>query len=68
MRYPSTSRLSYRNVLIAAGLAAGLGVSTVYSKPSDALAAQPQRDNPIPEGPLDAPVGSDFQADHSRAR
>jgi hypothetical protein len=68
MRYLSSSRLSYRNVLIAAGLAAGLGVSSAYSKSPDAPAIQPQRDNPMPEGTVEASAGSEIQADHSQAR
>ena len=68
MRNPTSSRLSYRNVLIAAGLAAGLGVSPGYSKPADVLAAQPQRGQPTPDGPLEAPAGSDLRSDQPPAR
>lgn len=68
MRYLSSSRLSYRNVLIAAGLAAGLGVSPAYSEPAEVPAAQPQRGNPIPEGPVETSAGSEFQADQSQVR
>jgi hypothetical protein len=58
MRYRSSSRLSYRNVLIAAGLAAALGVVTGHSKPGAAIDAQPQRDGQTPDGSV-APATAD---------
>jgi hypothetical protein len=59
MRYRSSSRLSYRNVLIAAGLAAALGVVSGHSKPGDTIDAQPQRDGQTPDGSgAPAPAGS----------
>jgi hypothetical protein len=45
MRYRSSSSLSYRNVLIAAGLAVGLGVS-----PAPQSQPQPQSDGQSPNG------------------
>jgi hypothetical protein len=50
MRYRSSSRLSYRNVLIAAGLAAALGVVSGHSESGAAIDAQPQRDGQTPDG------------------
>ena len=45
MRYRSSSSLSYRNVLIAAGLAVGLGVvGSATAKPAAATAPRPQSD------------------------
>jgi hypothetical protein len=51
MRYRSLSRLLYRNVLIAAGLAAALGASAA---PVAAVAAQPHGDEHQPDGSADA--------------
>jgi hypothetical protein len=56
MRYRSS--LSYRNVLIAAGLAAALGVVTGHSKVGAAIDAQPQRDGQTPDGSV-APAAAD---------
>lgn len=53
MRHPSSSRLSYRNVLIAAGLAAALGVGAAQSKPASADAAQPHPDGLTPDSAVD---------------
>jgi hypothetical protein len=63
MRHPSSSRLSYRNVLIAAGLAAALGVGTACAKPVTAPASQPLEGGQSPEGtaggnPAAAPVAA----------
>jgi hypothetical protein len=58
MRYRSSSRLSYRNVLIAAGLAAALGVVSGHSKSGAAIDAQPQRDGQTPDGSV-APAPAD---------
>ena len=58
MRYRSSSSLSYRNVLIAAALAAALGVVTGHSKPGAAIDAQPQRDGQTPDGSV-APAPAD---------
>jgi hypothetical protein len=44
MRHPLSSRRSYREVLIAAGLTAALGVSTACAEPAAAAAPQPQAD------------------------
>jgi len=64
MRYRSSSRLSYRNMLIAAGLAAALGVGTTYAQPG--TAAQPhgdgQRDGQTPDGSADGSAASPFRA------
>jgi hypothetical protein len=49
MRYRSSSRPSYRNVLIAAALAAALGVVTGHSTSGAAIDAQPQRDGQTPD-------------------
>jgi uncharacterized membrane protein len=40
MRYPSSTRRSYREVLIAAGLTAALGVGTACAEPGAADAPQ----------------------------
>lgn len=48
MRYRSSSSLSYRNVLIAAGLAVGLGVGSARAEPSAASAPQPRTDGQSP--------------------
>jgi hypothetical protein len=48
MRYRSSSRLSYRNVLIAAGLAVGLGVGAGDAKAGAATAPQPRSDGQSP--------------------
>jgi hypothetical protein len=48
MRYRSSSRLSYRNVLIAAGLAVGLGVGSASAKAGAATAPQPRSDGQAP--------------------
>jgi hypothetical protein len=54
MRYRSSSSLSYRNVLIAAGLAVGLGMGAASA---DAAAApQPRSDGQSPNG--QSPNGS----------
>jgi hypothetical protein len=51
MRQPSSSRLSYRNVLIAAGLAAALGVGSALAKPvTDTAPQQPLGGGQSPEG------------------
>lgn len=68
MRYPTSSRFSYRNVLIAAALAAGLGVSPAYAKTADVPAARPQRGYPTPDVPMQAPPGSELRSDQSQAR
>lgn len=68
MRYASSSRLSYRNVLIAAGLAAGLQVSTAYAEPKSAPAAQPQSGDELPNGAVDAQAGSHRQAQRFQSR
>jgi hypothetical protein len=62
MRYRSSSRLSYRNVLIAAGLAAALGVGTAYARPGATIAAQPHRDGQTPQGSVDGSAGRDMKA------
>jgi len=54
MRHPSSSRLSYHNVLIAAGLAAALGVGTAFARPVTATAPQPLGGGQSPEGTQDA--------------
>jgi hypothetical protein len=48
MRYRSSSRLSYRNVLIAAGLAVGLGVGSASAKAGATSAPQPRSDGQSP--------------------
>jgi hypothetical protein len=48
MRYPSSSKRSYREVLIAAGLSAALGVGTAYAEHGAASARQPQADGQRP--------------------
>jgi hypothetical protein len=48
MRYPSSTRRSYREVLIAAGLTAALGVGTACAEPGAAAAAQ--AGGPTPNG------------------
>ena len=48
MRYRSSSRLSYRNVLIAAALAVGLGVGSGSAKTGAAAAPQPRSDGQSP--------------------
>jgi hypothetical protein len=58
MRYRSSSRLSYRNVLIAAGLAAALGVGTAHSKPGAGIAAQRHADRQTPDRTV-APAPAD---------
>jgi len=50
MRHASSSRFSYRNVLIAAGLAAALGVGTAVARPVAATASQPPGGDLSPEG------------------
>jgi hypothetical protein len=51
MRQPSSSRLSYRNVLIAAGLAAALGVGSALAKPvSNTAPQQPVGGGQSPDG------------------
>jgi hypothetical protein len=49
MRQPLSSRRSYRDVLIAAGLTAALGVGTACAE-SGAAAAQPHADGQSPNG------------------
>jgi hypothetical protein len=67
MRYRSSSSLSYRNVLIAAALAAALGVITGHSKPGAAIDAQPLRDRQTPDGSMTpAPADSGRQGVRSR--
>jgi hypothetical protein len=62
MRYRSSSSLSYRNVLIAAGLAAALGVGTAYTRPGEAIAAQPHANGQTPKGAVDGSAGRDLKA------
>jgi hypothetical protein len=57
VRHRSSSRLSYRNVLIAAGLAAALGVGSAYARPGEASAGQPHGHGQTPKGALDGAVG-----------
>jgi|HubBroStandDraft_1064217.scaffolds.fasta_scaffold295395_1 hypothetical protein len=47
MRYRSSSSLSYRNVLIAAGLAVGLGVGAANAEPGATSTTQPRSDEPV---------------------
>jgi hypothetical protein len=47
MRYRSSSSLSYRNVLIAAGLAVGLGVGAASADPGSTSTTQPRSDKPV---------------------
>lgn len=68
MRHASSSRFSYRNVLIAAGLAAGLQVSTAYAEPKSAPAAQPHSGDEIPNGSVDARTGGHRQAERFQSR
>jgi len=49
MRHPASSRLQYRNVLIAAGLAAALGVGSALAEPV-AADQQPHGDGRSPDG------------------
>jgi hypothetical protein len=58
MRHASSSRLSYRNVLIAAGLAAALGVGTAYAKPVTATSSQPRAGGQSPAGSAGSDPGS----------
>jgi hypothetical protein len=51
MRYPSSSRRSYRDVLIAAGLTAALGVGTAYAEPGAAAARQAGGQTPNGQSP-----------------
>jgi hypothetical protein len=62
MRYRSSSRLLYRNVLIAAGLAAALGVGAACAEPRAAVGAQPHADGHQPDGSIDASAGSRSKA------
>jgi hypothetical protein len=62
MRYRPSSSLSYRNVLIAAGLAAGLGVGTACAEPADGVAAQPHSGGGLSRGTLADPAQSHYQA------
>jgi hypothetical protein len=51
MRHASSSRFSYRNVLIAAGLAAALGVGSAFAKAvTDTAPQQPLGGEQSPEG------------------
>jgi hypothetical protein len=50
MRYPSSSRRSYREVLIAAGLTAALGVGSACAEPGAGTAPQPRADGQTPNG------------------
>ena len=68
MRHPPSSRLSYRNVLIAAALAAGLEVGTVYVGSGQASAAQPHRGDASRDEAGEASACSHPQPDHSQAR
>jgi hypothetical protein len=65
MGYPSLSRRSYRNALIAAGLAAGLGVgAAAYAETGGVVAApwQPPSDDQVPAGPVDQRPSSQVAA------
>ena len=71
MRYRSSSRLSYRNVLIAAGLAVGLGVGAASAKHGAATAPLPRSDGQspntqTPNATADASDASDAIAGASR--
>jgi hypothetical protein len=46
---PISSRRSYREVLIAAGLTAALGVGTACAEPAATCAVQPQADGQSPD-------------------
>jgi hypothetical protein len=48
MRHPPSSRRSYREVLIAAGLTAALGVSAAQAEAGAASAMQPHGDGLTP--------------------
>jgi hypothetical protein len=66
MRHASSSRFSYRNVLIAAGLAAALGVGTAFARPLAAAAPQPLGGDQSPEGsaaghPVPAPIAAGIE-------
>jgi hypothetical protein len=66
MRHASSSRFSYRNVLIAAGLAAALGVGTAFARPLPATAPQPLGGDQSPEGgaaghPVPAPAAAGIE-------
>jgi hypothetical protein len=51
MRHASSSRFSYRNVLIAAGLAAALGVGSAFAKPvTNTAPQQPLGSGQSPDG------------------
>ena len=58
MRHASSSRFSYRNVLIAAGLAAALGVGTAFAKPAITPASQPLGGGQSPQGSAGGNPGS----------
>jgi hypothetical protein len=65
MRQPSSSRLSYRNVLIAAGLAAALGVGGAFAKPvTNTAPQQPLGGGQSPEGA----AGGNPTSAHAAAR
>jgi hypothetical protein len=76
MRHPPSSRRSYREVLIAAGLTAALGVSTAQAEAGAASATQPHADGLTPNdqtsnGPADRaavprPAGADGMGRGSR--
>jgi hypothetical protein len=61
MRTRSWSRLLYRNVLIAAGLAAALGVGAACAEPGAALGAQSHRDGYKPQGRGSVSTRSQFE-------
>jgi hypothetical protein len=63
MRYRSSPRLSYRNVLIAAGLAASLGVGTACAEPTEATAAKRHIGGDMAGGPLAGPASGAIPTD-----
>jgi hypothetical protein len=63
MRYRSSSRLSYRNVLIAAGLAAGLGVGSACAEPTESSAAKRHIGGDIAGAPLAGPASGAIPTD-----
>jgi hypothetical protein len=70
MRHAASSRFSYRNVLIAAGLAAALGVGSAFARPVAAAAPQPHGGGQSPDGstggnPAAAPAAAGIE--HSPA-
>jgi hypothetical protein len=62
MRHRSSSSLSYRNVLIAAGLAVGLGVGAANAEPSGGSTTQPRSDEPVDRSAALAPPLADGSA------